>query len=235
VQLARPAARAASRSRLRWIGPALAVFVLNTLACAPGIKRDLSQVPAGQVGFDDLCGLQSYFDVLMVKTEPPPMLVSGVDFEAARSGKAGRGGRGRFSFQTDFQLRTLRRVLSENWKRLPEELDGASRIDIEVRWAEKAGVRRVVTEEDAEIGVARSSWRLPYHVCLSELLYGEQLYRRRREALGLPPLDPPPAPAPAVAAAHDAGAPTGAGADAGTPPHAAIAAAAVRPDGAARD
>jgi hypothetical protein len=143
------------------------------------------------VGFDDLCGLQPYFDFQSVKNEAPPALISAVDFERSGGGRGAGGGRARFAFQTERQLATVRRVLDENWKRIPEQVASASRIDVEVEWAEKAGVRRVVTERDAELIVGRSSWRIPYHVCLSELLYGEALYRRRREVLGLPPASPP--------------------------------------------
>jgi hypothetical protein len=42
----------------------------------------------------------------------------------------------------------------------------------------------VMSTEHATLIVARQSWALPYHVCLSELLFGEALYRQRREILG---------------------------------------------------
>ncbi len=40
--------------------------------------------------------------------------------------------------------------------------------------------------------VGAKSWDLPYHVCLSDLLFGEELYDTRRAFLQLPP--PPPNP-----------------------------------------
>src|SRR5262249_12733619 len=40
------------------------VSSLGGMACGIGIKRDLSAIPQGQVGFDDMCGLQDYFDGL---------------------------------------------------------------------------------------------------------------------------------------------------------------------------
>jgi hypothetical protein len=49
-----------------------------------------------------------------------------------------------------------------------------------------------VTNEDAELTVGREQLSLPYHVCLSELLFGEPLYRQRRVSLGLGPLPSPP-------------------------------------------
>jgi hypothetical protein len=171
------------------------------IGCSIAIRRDLSAVPPGQVGFDDMCGLQEYFDALEIHTSPPPRVVSALDLErpATDGGRPARGGRERFAFENDFQLKHLRRVLQENWRRLPEELDGAKSIEIEVKWSEKAGAKRVITDEDAEIAAGSQSWSLPYHVCLSELLYGEPLYRQRRVMWGLPLPGQKPAVAPAPA------------------------------------
>src|SRR5262249_21141380 len=109
-----------------------------------------------------------------------------LDLEATASGKRMRGGKERFGFENDFQLEQVRRVLNENWRRLPEGLDSAPKIEIEVRWAEKAGAKRVVTDQDAELTVGSESVSLPYRVCLPELLCGEPLYRQRRAMWGLP-------------------------------------------------
>jgi hypothetical protein len=163
---------------------------LGLIACGVGIQRDLSAIPPGQVGFDDMCNLQSYFDALEAKAAKPPLQVSAVELENDAK-RPVRGGKALIAFSGEFQLRHLRRILNENWKRLPEPVASAKRIELEVYWAEKAGVRRVVTERDAEMIINRQSFFLPYHVCLSELLYGEPLYRQRREMLGLPLPMPP--------------------------------------------
>ena len=152
-------------------------------ACGIGIRRDLSTIPPGQVGFDDMCGLQDYFDTLEAKLATPPSLVSAVDMENQANARM-QGGKNRFSFETEFQLKQLRRVLDENWKSLPEPLAKADRIDIEVHWSAKAGVQRVVTDSDADLIVGRESFALPYQVCLSELLFGAPLYRQRRLMAG---------------------------------------------------
>jgi hypothetical protein len=157
------------------------------LACSIAIRRDLSALPAGQVGFDDMCGLQEYFDALEIKSSPPPRVVSSLDLEfAADGGRQARGGRERFAFENDYQLKHVRRVLNENWQRLPEGVATAGKIEIQVKWAEKAGVRRVITDEEADLAIGSESFTLPYHVCLSELLYGEPLYRQRRAMWRLP-------------------------------------------------
>jgi hypothetical protein len=175
--------------RSKWPAWCLGLFLSATAAgCSISVRRDLAAVPPGQVGFEDMCGLQEYFDALEIHTSPPPRLVSALDLEgaAAPGGRAVRGGRQRFAFENDFQLKHLRRVLDENWKRLPEPLANASEIELEVKWSEKAGTKRVITDEDAQLSVGAESWSLPYQVCLSELLYGGPLYRQRRVMWGLP-------------------------------------------------
>ena len=152
-------------------------------ACGIGIRRDFATIPPGQVGFDDMCGLQDYFDTIEAKLAAPPSLVSAVDMENQANARV-QGGKNRFSFDTEFQLKQLRRVLDENWKSLPEPLAKADRIDIEVHWSAKAGVQRVVTDSDAEVIVGRESFALPYQICLSELLFGAPLYRQRRLMAG---------------------------------------------------
>jgi hypothetical protein len=187
-----------------WVG----LIIVTTVACSIAIRRDLSAVPAGQVGFDDMCGLQEYFDALEIKTSPPPRVVSALDLEGQSGGKRVTGGVERFAFENDFQLKHLRRVLNENWRRLPESVAAAPKIEIEVKWSEKAGSKRVVTDHPAELAVGAETFALPYHVCLSELLYGESLYRQRRVMWGLPLPGMPPGKAPpdAGAAAVDGGA-----------------------------
>lgn len=150
------------------------------------LKRDLSKVPAGQVGYDDLCDLQEYFDALEIQTAPAPRVVRAVDLEKVDGPNPFRGGRERFLFDGDFLLKRLRRVLEQNWRSIPEEISSAEQVELEVRWSEKAGSKRVVTDEPAQIGTGHENWSLPYHVCLSELLYGEPLYRRRRIMWNLP-------------------------------------------------
>jgi len=189
-------------SRARTTGLLVGGVVILSVACSIAIRRDLSAVPPGQVGFDDMCGLQEYFDALEIKTSPPPRVVSALDLEGGGSdGKRTRGGKERFAFENDFQLKHLRRVLQENWRRLPDPVATANKIEIEVKWSEKAGTKRVITDQDAELEVGGETYALPYQVCLSELLYGEPLYRQRRVMWGLPLPGGRP-----VAAATDAGA-----------------------------
>jgi len=199
----------------RWAWAAGAGTLALSVACGIAIQRDLSAIPAGQVSYDDACGLQQYFDTLDAKRVSPPRVVSGNELQGEREGKNVHGGHSRFAFETAFEVREVKRLLKENWKNLPEGLDKASRLDIDVYWSEVAGIRRVVTERDAALYVAPSDepQTLPYHVCLSELLFGEPLYKERRNMLGLTPLpsilsslDGGTAPA-----AGDAGASVGAG------------------------
>ncbi len=173
-------------------------------ACGIGVERDLSRIPPREVIYDDLCGVQDYHDTLLMNKADPPSVANTNELESTE-GKRRSGGRTTFAFEAPYQLQTLRRVLRENWKRVPDEIMKAERVALEVRWSEKAGVRRVVTTEDASIGVGREMEPLPYHVCLSELLFGGPLYHTRRQLLGLSPLAPEPAtPANAVESATPA-------------------------------
>ena len=201
--------------RARSIGLLLVGVVSASVACSIAIRRDLAAIPPGQVGFDDMCGLQEYFDALEIKSARPPRVISALDLEGASGARRVRGGKERFAFENDFQLKHLRRILNENWRRLPEAVETADKIEIEVKWSEKAGAKRVITDEDAEMTIGPETFSLPYHVCLSELIYGEPLYRQRRVMWGLPLPGMPAKPA----AATDGGvtAPDGGTSDGGRP------------------
>lgn len=198
-----PTARA--RMRLTRAACALGLLALGTCASHPSVQRDLSKMPPGQVGFDDLCGLQSYFDAIAIKTATAPAEVDGADIERASESGTSRGGRTRFAFESDFQLTTVRRILNENWKLLPLELPNSHLVEIEVTWSERSGLKRVVTDSEPQLFVDGKPSLLPNHVCLSELLFGEPIYKQRRDMLGLPPL--PTAHSLALAPDADAGSP----------------------------
>jgi hypothetical protein len=208
-------------ARVLFLAAVVSSFV--AIACGAAVKRDLSTIPAGRVGFDDMCGLQDYFDSLEGKVAKEPEIVSALDLEGGGEGqRTARGGKIRYGFEGDFLMKNVRRLLDDNYRRLPSTLATASRIEIEVRWAEKAGVRRMVTDEDAQLSIDGKDSTLPYQVCVSELLFGAPLYKQRQVLLGLPdpvtrrPLDlaldagaPPDAEAaaPSTYAAYDGGAP----------------------------
>jgi hypothetical protein len=173
-------------SRLRWFQIAGVGLLVLGVGCGIAIRRDLSAIPPGRVGFDDMCGLQEYFDALEIKTVPPPRIVSALDLEGSTGGKVVHGGQERYAFENEFLLTHLRRVLNENWRRLPEPVATATAIEIEVRWSEKAGTKRVVTDQPAALIIGKETWELPYHPCLSELLYGAPLYQQRRQMWNLP-------------------------------------------------
>ena len=174
---------------------AMLVLAAMSGGCGIALRRDLAGVPPQSVVYDDMCGVQQYHDGIESGQAKGPKVLRSTDLEKA-GGDRPMGGLATFSFEDDGGLTELRKVLSENWDRLPPALLDASRVEVEVQWAEKAGVRRVVTTRDAQISDGKVSYYLPYHVCLSELLYGAPLYRTRRELLGLAaPAAPTPPPA----------------------------------------
>jgi hypothetical protein len=171
-------------SRLFLVG---VVSSVSALACGIAVKRDLSTVNQGQVGYDDMCNLQEYFDSIEAGTAKEPVTASSIDLEGGGDGqRKARGGQVRLVFEGDFLVANARRVLEDNFRRLPKEVGDADKIELEAKWAERAGVKRLVTNEDATLIVGDRNFDLPYHVCLSELLFGAPLYRQRQVELGLP-------------------------------------------------
>jgi hypothetical protein len=67
-----------------------------------------------------------------------------------------------------------------------ESIPTANKIELEVKWSEKAGAKRVITDEDAELEVGGESVSLPYHVCLSELLRAPEFSLRSALACKAP-------------------------------------------------
>jgi hypothetical protein len=215
-----------NRRKRALVGAALASCAVG---CGIGVRRDLSETKPQVVIYDDLCGLQDYFDGLEAGKLQPPRLVMAKDLEKEENGKI-VGGRRAYAFETEYQVKQVKRLLEQNWKRLPPEVEKAKAITIEARWAHKAGIERVVTNEDAELAVGKETWGLPYHVCLSELLFGAPLYKTRRAMLGLPDPQPIPAPTPAPAAPpQTTTAPADPGAAAAPLPAASAASAAPAP------
>jgi hypothetical protein len=162
-----------------------ASLLLLATGCGVTVKRDLSETNPSEVVFDDMCGLQEYFDALKDASIAPPGEVFANDIQAEDKNRPS-GGRKRFRFETDFQLHYLRQVLDSNWKSVPLEVAKASLVELEVSWSEKAGVARVVTDQEALLAIGPKNWTLPYHVCLSDFLFGEKLYDTRRAMLNLP-------------------------------------------------
>jgi hypothetical protein len=164
--------------------------LVAAVGCGISIGRDLREVSPQQVIYDDSCKMQQYYDEIALGIMHPPAITASKEVEHT-SGAQPTGGVTTFAFEDDMQLKLVRRVLEENWSKLPPKLMAARRVELQVKWAEKAGVRRVVTTEDAQITYDDTTSYLPYHVCLSELLFGAPLYRTRRELLGLPPIPVP--------------------------------------------
>jgi hypothetical protein len=150
------------------------------------VKRDFSATKPGVVVYDDMCGLQDYFDGMKDSTIATPREVFAQDLLADGTGQA-VGGRARFRYDSEFQLHHMRTMLAANWGNVPEEVRNADAVELEVRWSKRAGVKRVITEEPAVLAVGKKTWELPYQACLSDFVYGEELYNTRRVVLQLPP------------------------------------------------
>ncbi len=177
---------------------------LGLLACQVGVKRDLSKSTPNQVLMDDTCGLQDYFDEIASKAVDPPVLVHSEEIENVAKDQI-MGGTSTYALGPGHSRATLRRLLDENWKPLPERVAKSERLELDVRWAEKASSRWVVTNEKWVLRADGEAYDMAFHPCLTSFLFGEKLYSLRREMLGLPA--PPPSIVKVQAAQADAGAP----------------------------
>ena len=160
------------------------------VGCAVGVRRNLAKTPPSQVIFDDQCHLQDYFDDLARGRDKPPALVHSDEIQTSESEKT-LGGRSAYLFGENTSLPALRRLLLENWKPLPAAVMAAPEIEVEVRWCEKLSTRWVVSDENVQLRAAGKSYALASHPCMTAFLFGQALFERRRELVGLPPLSMP--------------------------------------------
>lgn len=162
------------------IHKALAAFLLPLCGCGIAVSRDLSKLNPSNVVFDDACGLQPYFDEMKAQKAEGPSRIQSMEFGQNADGTPG-GGRDVFRFEYGAPRRELERVLAANFRDLPPELVKAHHVDIELLWARRAATKRALTDHAATLTLDGKSYRLPYHVCVADLLYGEPLYRLRAE------------------------------------------------------
>jgi hypothetical protein len=156
-------------------GKVLAAGAVALVGCGISIGRDLREVTPQTVIYDDVCKVQDFHDGVESGAIKALPVVNSSEFTRS-SEKDALGGITTFAFETEGQLTLLRRILNENWKNLPEPLMKTSRVELQVKWAEKAGARLVVTTEDPVLTYEGKTRFLPYHICLSELLFGGPLY-----------------------------------------------------------
>ena len=187
----------------RWLTLVVISLLAGAVGCGITVGRRFGKATMNKVIYDDRCGLQEYWDRVAMGIVRLPQQVSSSEVEKTE-GKRANGGKSSFAFTSDGQLAVLRRVLSDNWRRVPEEVMTADQVEVEVRWSERAETKFVVMSEDAELRVGRESYTLPYHHCLSALLFGESLYGMRRQMVGLSPVPSFDKPAPDAGVARDA-------------------------------
>ena len=62
----------------------IVVLLAGAGACGVALKRDLAAIPQGQVGFDDLCGVQPYFDAIEAGIGTEPTVASEIESESTK-------------------------------------------------------------------------------------------------------------------------------------------------------
>jgi hypothetical protein len=161
------------------------------VGCAVGVRRNLAKTSPNEVIFDDHCHLQDYFDNIARKRDQPPELVRSDEIQTSDSEKT-LGGRSAYRFGQTSSLPALRRLLVENWKPLPAAVMAAPEVEVEVRWCEKVGTRWAVNDENVSLRAVGKTVALQPHPCMTAFLFGQALFERRRELVGLPPISVPP-------------------------------------------
>jgi hypothetical protein len=179
---------------------AVVLVAAALVGCAVGVRRNLTKTSPSEVIFDDHCHLQDYFDDLARRRDKPPVLIRSDEIQSSDSEKT-LGGRSAYLFGENTSLPALRRLLVENWKGLPAVVMTASEVEVEVRWCEKVSTRWVVNDENITLRAAGKTYALRSHPCMTAFLFGQALFERRRELVGLPPLSVPPDAAPDAGAA----------------------------------
>lgn len=197
------------------------------LSCGPVPRRDLLAIPQRQVTYDDLCGLQSFFDAREHARIPAPRVLSeqATETEQVEPDENGRMrraelGEGVYLITHRTDRERLERLLREEYRRLdPVRLSAPEQqVRVTLRWWRSGTLRRVRPDEDIVIESEGRRVELPAHPCVGELVLGAEGYRVRRRVLTAeaarargetPAPEPDPDAGVTDAGVTDAGAPAG--------------------------
>ncbi len=215
------------RARLR---PSLLFpFVAFTLlvACSVRSRRD-PEVPGKEVTFDDSCGLQPYFDERRTANLGAP---KAADEMLATNGKGEVLGEGHYVLEDHLARTRFARLLREEFIGVSPQIVEAvashsGQIVLKVRWWDAGKIKRIRPDDGAVLQTPKGEVELPSNMCLSDFLFGAEVYAMRARylknevnlATGKPLVGPPepsasasvspsvtpvppPAPAPSTSAA----------------------------------
>lgn len=205
------------------IDRAAVIAVIALSACGPSTRRSIKD-PAPQLTYDDACGLQEYFDERRANILAPPRAE---DELVATNEKGQTIGEGTYRLSDGVARKRLARMLKEEYSGVdPKVIRAVASSEgvvlVKVRWWDSGKVRRIRQDDDVVVTTSEGVTELPPNMCVSDLLFGDQIYEMRARYLKNevdlatgkgsappPPVPPapsappaPPAPAPSAAASE---------------------------------
>jgi hypothetical protein len=192
---------------VRW-----ACCFLILLSCGPSSKRS-ARDPAPQMTFDDACGLQEYFDERRQNMLAAPRAKDEV---TATNEKGQTIGEGAYKLEDAVARKRFARLLREEYSGVDPKIIKAvasseGEVLVRVRWWDAGKIRRLRVEDEVFIVTSAGSIELPANMCVSDLLFGDQIYEMRarylRNEVDIATGTPAPSAAPSPVAAPSASAP----------------------------
>jgi hypothetical protein len=158
--------------------------VVVLVACGPTARRNIKD-PAAQVTYDDACGLQEYFDERRYNVLAPP---KAEDELVATNEKGQTIGEGTYRLSDAVARKRFARLLKEEYNGVDPKViravassDGV--VTVRVRWWDSGKVRRVRPDDDIVVTTSEGATELPPNMCVSDLLFGDQIYEMRARYL----------------------------------------------------
>lgn len=162
----------------------LAAGVASLASCSVRSRRD-SAVPGKEVTFDDACGLQPYFDERRAEKLGPP---KANDETLATNAKGQTIGEGNYVLSDTLARKRFAKLLREEYVGIPPKIIEAVEghddpVVIHVRWWDAGRIRRIRPDDDAVVRTPRGEIELPPNMCVSDFLFGADVYAMRARYL----------------------------------------------------
>lgn len=160
------------------------LLILALAACGPSTKRN-ARDPAPQMTFDDACRLQEYFDERRTNMLAPP---KAQDEMRATNEKGQTIGEGSYRLDDAVARKRFARLLREEYSGVDPKIVKAvesteGEVLVRVRWWDAGKVRRLRVDDEVILTTAVGTVELPANMCVSDLLFGDQIYEMRARYL----------------------------------------------------
>lgn len=139
-----------------------------------------------------MCRMQEYFDQRNAANAPPLRVVDedmtearGVNQEGDRREHQTSLGEGTYVVSDIAARRRLRRLLRDEYDRLPEvaRIHNEDPVRVHVHFWSSGPIRRLRPDRAVEIHIADNTLTLPFNPCVGEFLFGAEAYGIRRRFL----------------------------------------------------